>query len=444
MPINRTGALIDTAAHEYRDEWQEVPLASVADIRFSSVNKVSRPDEQPVRLCNYTDVYNNDYITADMDFMRATATRSEIERFVLQVGDVIITKDSETPDDIGIPAVVDTSAPDIVCGYHLALLRPNKDEVDPTFLAKQLAHHRIARYFGQQANGTTRYGLSTAAIANTPLHLPRPENQRSASALMRLVDTHITKTEAVIAKLKQVRAGMLHDLLSYGLDENGQLRDPIAHPEQFKDSPLGRIPREWEVFELWTIGEIVTGRTPPSSEPGAWGKEVPFITPAEITTDGAVLSPERLISEHGRNFTRELPAFSVLVVCIGSTLGKVAVAPWPCVTNQQINAIICKTDYQQGFISSMVNHHIRQLHRWAGLQAVPIVNKSQFGRMMIPVAPTSEQIQIAEAAEQFDRNILSEVNECQKLKNLKSGLQDDLLTGRVRVPETIRGGAAGV
>ncbi len=443
MPINQSCARMDTKPDEYLNDWQDVSLTAVADIRFSSVNKVSQPGEEPVRLCNYTDVYNNDYVTADMEFMRATATRTEIERFGLQAGDVIITKDSETPDDIGISTVVDTTAPDLVCGYHLALLRPNQDLVDPSFLAKQLAHHRIAGYFGRQANGTTRYGLSTAAIANTPLHLPRPDSQRSASALMRLVDTHIKQTEAVIAKLKQVRAGMLHDLLSYGLDEHGRLRDPIAHPEQFKDSPLGRIPSEWEIFEIWTIGEIVTGRTPPSSEPSAWGKDVPFITPAEITTDGMVLSPERLISEHGRKFTRELPAFSVLVVCIGSTLGKVAVAPWPCVTNQQINAIICKTDCQHGFVSSMINHHIRQLHRWAGLQAVPIVNKSRFGRMMIPVAPISEQFQIAEAVEQSDKIILSEVNECQKLKNLKSGLQDDLLTGRVRVPETIREGAAG-
>ena len=61
------------------------------------------------------------------------------------------------------------------------------------------------------------------------------------------VDEAIAKTEAVIAKLKQVRAGMLHDLLTRGLDEHGQLRDPVAHPEQFQDSPLGLIPKDWEV-----------------------------------------------------------------------------------------------------------------------------------------------------------------------------------------------------
>src|SRR5437762_346911 len=120
--------------------WTEAPLSSVADVRFSGVDKLSRPSEKPVRLCNYVDVYKNDYITPDLEFMRATATTSEITRFGLELGDVIITKDSETPDDIGIPTIVDCTAPDLVCGYHLALIRPNKDEVDPTFLGKQLAH----------------------------------------------------------------------------------------------------------------------------------------------------------------------------------------------------------------------------------------------------------------------------------------------------------------
>jgi type I restriction enzyme S subunit len=124
--------------HKLPDGWREVPLASVAEVRFSGVNKLSLPSEEPVRLCNYTDVYNNDCITGDLEFMRATATQPEIDRFGTQLGDVIITKDSETPDDIGIAAVVDYTAPDLLCGYHLALIRPRTEEVDPTFLAKQL------------------------------------------------------------------------------------------------------------------------------------------------------------------------------------------------------------------------------------------------------------------------------------------------------------------
>lgn len=96
----------------YPEDWQEDRLSSVADIRFSGVDKVARPGERRVSLCNYVDVYNNDYINAKLDFTKGTATDAEIERFGLKVGDVIITKDSETPNDIGIPAVVDSGSSD--------------------------------------------------------------------------------------------------------------------------------------------------------------------------------------------------------------------------------------------------------------------------------------------------------------------------------------------
>ena len=92
-------------------EWRVAPLREIADIRVSNVDKKSTPGDAPVRLCNYMDVYANDYIRADLPFMEATATAAEIQRFGVQQGDVMITKDSETPDDIGIPAVVSHATP---------------------------------------------------------------------------------------------------------------------------------------------------------------------------------------------------------------------------------------------------------------------------------------------------------------------------------------------
>jgi type I restriction enzyme, S subunit len=467
MPINQTGAHMDTAANqyrdewqevplasvaEYRDEWQEVPLASVADIRFSSVNKVSQPGEQPVRLCNYTDVYNNDYITADMDFMRATATRSEIERFVLHVGDVIITKDSETPDDIGIPAVVDTTAPDLVCGYHLALLRPNQAEVDPTFLAKQLAHHRIAQYFGQQANGTTRYGISSAAIANTPLHLPRPDSQRSASALMRLVDTHITQTEAVIAKLNQVRAGMLHDLLSYGLDKNGQLRAPIAHPEHFKGSPLGRIPRAWDVVSLSEIAEILFSNVDKVSKSGE--KPIRLCNYIDIYNNDYIEADMDFM--HATATLTEIMKYSlkmgdVVITKDSETPNDIGIPSVVITTGnnllcgyhlalirpsqKSLNSVFLAKQFESKRVTKYFSQQANGTTRY-GLSTSAIAN------IPITLPEIDEQNLIAKRINESHEQIETLKKELDKLKHLKSGLQDDLLFGRVRVPETIMEGAA--
>ena len=119
-------------------EWIERPLAELAAIRVSNVDKKSLPNEQAVRLCNYMDVYAGTYLDDDVEYMEATATAREIGNFALQVGDVVITKDSESPDDIGIPALIETTSGGLVCGYHLAMLRPDRNKVDPLFLLKQI------------------------------------------------------------------------------------------------------------------------------------------------------------------------------------------------------------------------------------------------------------------------------------------------------------------
>ena len=82
-------------------------------MRVSNVDKHTIEDELPVRLCNYVDVYYNDLITSALEFMRATASQSEVDRFRLQENDVLITKDSETCDDIGVPALVVETADDL-------------------------------------------------------------------------------------------------------------------------------------------------------------------------------------------------------------------------------------------------------------------------------------------------------------------------------------------
>jgi len=106
------------------EHWEVRRLRNAAEMRVSNVDKHTRDDEVPVRLCNYVDVYKHDRIRNKIPFMRATASPEEVARFLLKRGDVLITKDSEAWDDIGVPALVEEPADDLICGYHLALLRP--------------------------------------------------------------------------------------------------------------------------------------------------------------------------------------------------------------------------------------------------------------------------------------------------------------------------------
>ena len=115
--------------------WAVCRLDAVADVLFSNVDKHTVEGEMPVRLCNYVDVYKNEYITSAIDFMEASAEAREIEKFQVRKGDVLATKDSEEADDIAIPALVVEDLPCVICGYHLALIRPISRRITGEFLA---------------------------------------------------------------------------------------------------------------------------------------------------------------------------------------------------------------------------------------------------------------------------------------------------------------------
>ena len=143
--------------------WTTQKLKFVARVQPSNVDKKSKENEEKVLLCNYTDVYYNEEITADLPFMKATASDVQIRKFTLKRGDTIITKDSEDPNDIAVPAYVPQDLEGVVCGYHLTLLRPENGTCGG-YLKRVMDTQYARSVFATRANGITRYGLGTYAI----------------------------------------------------------------------------------------------------------------------------------------------------------------------------------------------------------------------------------------------------------------------------------------
>lgn len=180
-------------------EWNVKPLKFIADLRLSNVDKHTVEGQSPVLLCNYVDVYKNERISKDIKFMSATASEEQIKRLSLVVGDVIITKDSEDPRDIGIPTYVAEILPDLVCGYHLALIRSN-NETSGEFLYYFLKSRYAAASFEIEACGITRYAIGKYSIGNLDISTPPLAEQiRIANYL----DLQTVKIDALIDKAKR-------------------------------------------------------------------------------------------------------------------------------------------------------------------------------------------------------------------------------------------------
>ena len=178
--------------------WREVKLSEVCKIITSPVDKRSVEGELPVKLCNYKDVYYNNVIDSSIVYMTATAKPQEIEKFSLAVDDVIITKDSETPDDIGVPAYVKETMQNLLCGYHLTILRPQK-EISGRYISYFLNSQRINYDFYRFANGITRFGLTNESYRKIKILVPPLPEQKAIASLLEKWDTAIEKTEALIA-----------------------------------------------------------------------------------------------------------------------------------------------------------------------------------------------------------------------------------------------------
>ena len=137
-----------------------------------------------------------------------TASQSEIEKFALQANDVVITKDSEVPSDIGVACCLLDPPETLVCGYHLAIVRPKPKCVDGVVLQAFFSLESVRKHLFAQANGVTRFGLSVKAIESIRLELPSIDEQRLLrSALLAFQEQHDLR-RAATASLQREKAAL--------------------------------------------------------------------------------------------------------------------------------------------------------------------------------------------------------------------------------------------
>lgn len=226
--------------------WRLEKLKFYAGVRNSNVDKTIADDEEPVQLCNYTDVYYNDRITRDLEFMQGSATVAEIEKYQLKRGQVIITKDSEGWDDIGIPALVTEDMPDVLCGYHLSVFEPGPD-LDGAFLAWLCRSDPLNDQFKLGANGVTRYGLGQYPMKNALVALPPITTQRQIARFLdektAQIDGLIEKKRALLNRLAEKRQALITRAVTKGLN-------PAAPMKPSGIDWLGDVPAHWDVLPL--------------------------------------------------------------------------------------------------------------------------------------------------------------------------------------------------
>jgi restriction endonuclease S subunit len=320
--------------------------------------------------------------------------------------------------------------------------------VDGGFLAHWLDGRSdgLLRLVTESTHGTKRIELRD--LQAFPLLLPTTAEQRQIAAILDTVDNAISKTAQIIAKLKLVKQGLLHDLLTRGVDENGELRNPTKHPEHFKDSPLGRIPREWAATSLRDACTLIKDGThlPPKRV-----EDGPFLLSVRNMINGALVL--RGDDTHvSWSFYRQMHCNwgieegDVLLAIVGATLGKCArVGPLPPFTLQRSVAVLRgdRTVMDSEFLGLVAQSAPFQARLWQAVNqtAQPGLYLDQLGSMLVALPSRAEQDVLCAKFGGIDLRMADERREHGKLQLVKEGLTEDLLTGRVRIAQLLEDAA---
>ncbi|MBD2490459.1 restriction endonuclease subunit S [Aulosira sp. FACHB-615] len=373
------------------------------------------------------------------DYFISKAKFRELHSFAVQANDILLS----LVGTVGKILVVREPFHPGIINPRLIRLRPHY-QTNTQYL-KHLLESSIVRYqLNKIAQGGTMEVLSATVLRQLRLPKPQLPEQQKIAEILDAIDQAIALTDTHITKLKKAKAGLLHDLLTRGIDDHGELRDYTRNPELFKQSPLGIIPKDWDIETIkQCIKTIEQGWSPDCesfrAEPGEWG----VLKTTSVVWEGYQdIENKRLPSNLSPRAHYEVKPGDVLITRAGpnSRVGVVALVRntqpklilsdklYRLVPNEKIRA-----DFLTYALSSNQVQSYLSKFKTGLAESQTNISQAIILNLYLPLPPVDEQEKIAKSIEIKDLKILQREKYLEKLKLLKKGLMSDLLTGRVRV-----------
>lgn len=338
------------------------------------------------------------------------------------------------------------------CSTDILVLRAN-ESTDPSFAGKVLRSELVGTAAEMTSVGTKMPRTSWKHLSTLEVFCPNLHEQSKIAQILDTLDTAIHETAAIVAKLQAVKQGLLYDLLTRGIDANGELRPPHAEaPHLYKPSPLGWVPKEWATplnRELLTGIEAGWSPSCPEEPPsaGEWG-----VLKVSAVSSGT-FDPQE---------SKRLPSNLKPIPSIEVKVGDVLLARANGVAELVATTVLVREAPSRLMLSDktlrlvpdedrlIAGHLVRAMAHYStrkqingmlnGSSGQRNISQEQIRNLCIPVPPTSEQRIGEDRATQIEERIAAESQILQKLTALKAGLMEDLLNGQVRVTPLLADG----
>ena len=411
----------------FPEDWAIKTLGEIGEVTGAGVDKKSNPGEEPVRLVNYVDVYNRRPITSNLLSHWVTAPANKANRCSVRKGDVFFTPTSEVREDIAVSSMALEDIPDAVYSYHLVRLRCN-DEVEVAYRA----HAFSAKYFLDQASvladgSGTRYVVNLPNFRRMLVALPPRDEQRRIGTLLTDVETQIATLKELITKKTNIKQGTMQELLT------GKTR----------------LPGFSGTWELKTLFELAENKKSLFDD-GDW-IEAEHISESGIRLIqtgnigiGCFLDKNSKKYIRNESFERlkckEIFPGDLLVCRLAEPSGRACVLPE--ISENRIITSVDVTIYRppKNLACRVFLQYIFSTSDWldlvsnnSGGTTHKRISRSVLGKLKIKIPEINEQEAIAEVLSDMDAEIAALEERLEKVKAIKQGMIQQLLTGKIRL-----------
>jgi type I restriction enzyme S subunit len=354
-------------------------------------------------------------------------SKKDIEEYRLIEGDILFSHINSL-EHIGKTAIYEGVPSFLLHGMNLLLLRPDKNKVHPKFLLYLLRLFRARKTFwAMSKKAVNQASINQTELGNLRIFLPLIEEQQKIAEILSIVNEAIQKTDEIIAKTERLKKGLMQELLTKG----------IGHKE-FRDTEIGRIPKEWKIANLGSIAKVSSGNTAPQDEKYFENGKYPFIRVQHLAELQEQKYPVKydLINEHAVSDLKlkKFKKGSIIFPKSGESikLEKRAILKED---SYVVNHLAVIEPFHENIDNLFLFYYLCTVRtsNYLSKTTMPSLNLSTISNFLVPVPSILEQQKIAEILSTLDKRLEIERKEKAKLERIKQGLMDLLLTGKVRV-----------
>ena len=399
-------------------EWAVVQLRDIS--QKAEYGYTTSAIEKPVgpKLLRITDIHNGHVNWNTVPY--CDCPDSIKKKYILKSGDILFARTGATTGK----SFFIRDCPEGVFASYLIRITPTS-KINSQFLNFVFSSQVYWKQIRQAISGSAQGGVNATVLSKIRIPLPPLIEQGKIADILGSIDEAIEKKQVIIEKTKKLKKGLMQELLTRG----------IGHTK-FKKTEIGEIPVDWELVKLGDYCEIFGGSTPSTKKPEYWNGDIAWAVPTDITKlkKNIIENTEKNITEKGlaNSAAKILPSGSILLTS-RATIGECAINSRPMATNQGFANLVCRKDIYNWFLLYRLKFIRKELESLSSGSTFREISKRSIREMRVPLPPFIEQKKIADILSGIDKKVDHEVSLKADLTEIKDGLMDKLLTGKIRV-----------